>query len=96
MLDDYKEDCGESTALQYSVPNLRVTFATARRNVGSPTSMRGPGRVPGLYATESALNELAFQLKIDPVQLRILNEPKIDEGKKLPFSFILKVIKLLK
>src|SRR5687768_5138671 len=86
MLDDYKEDCGESTALQYSVPNLRVTFATARRNVGSPTSMRGPGRVPGLYATESALNELAYQLKIDPVQLRILNEPKIDEGKKLPFS----------
>jgi xanthine dehydrogenase YagR molybdenum-binding subunit len=86
MLDDYKEDCGEATPMQYSVPNLRVTSGTARRNVGSPTSMRGPGRVPGLYATESALNELAFQLKIDPVQLRILNEPKIDEGKNLPFS----------
>ena len=42
--------------------------------------------MPGLYATESALNELAFQLKIDPVQLRILNEPKIDEGKNMPFS----------
>ena len=65
---------------------MRVTFATVRRNVGSPTSMRGPGRVPGLYATESALNELAFQLKIDPMQLRILNEPKIDEGKNMPFS----------
>jgi xanthine dehydrogenase YagR molybdenum-binding subunit len=86
MLGDYKEDCGESTAVQYSTANLRVTSATARRNVGAPTSMRGPGRVPGLYATESALNELAFQLKIDPVQLRILNEPKIDEGKNLPFS----------
>jgi xanthine dehydrogenase YagR molybdenum-binding subunit len=86
MLDDYKEDCGEATPMQYSVPNLRVTYATARRNVGSPTSMRGPGRVPGLYATESALNELAFQLKIDPLQLRILNEPQMDEGKKLPFS----------
>jgi xanthine dehydrogenase YagR molybdenum-binding subunit len=86
MLDDYKEDCGESTALQYSVPNLRVTFATARRNVGAPTSMRGPGRVPGLFATESVLNELAFQLEIDPVQLRVLNEPKIDEGEKIPFS----------
>jgi xanthine dehydrogenase YagR molybdenum-binding subunit len=86
MLDDYKEHCGEATPMQYSVPNLRVTSAIARRNVGSPTSMRGPGRVPGLYATESALNELAFQLKIDPVQLRILNEPKIDEGKNLPFS----------
>ena len=43
MLDDYKEDCGEATPMQYSVPNLRVTYATARRNVGSPTSMRGPG-----------------------------------------------------
>lgn len=86
MLDDYKEDCGESTALQYSVPNLRVTSAIARRNVGAPTSMRGPGRVPGLYATESALNELAHQIKIDPVELRILNEPKIDEGANRPFS----------
>ena len=70
----------------YSVPNLRVTFGRARRNVGSPTAMRGPGAVPGLYATESAMNELADQLKIDPVQLRVLNEPKIDEGTGIPFS----------
>ena len=48
--------------------------------------MRGPGAVPGLYATESAMNELADQLKIDPVQLRILNEPKIDESLGIPFS----------
>jgi xanthine dehydrogenase YagR molybdenum-binding subunit len=48
--------------------------------------MRGPGAIPGLYATESALNELADQLKIDPVKLRVMNEPKIDEGLKLPFS----------
>src|SRR5256885_306658 len=80
VLDDYHEDCGESTAFQYSVPNLRVTTGWARRNVGSPTPMRGPGAVPGLYATESAMNELADQLKVDPVRLRVLNEPKIDEG----------------
>ena len=48
--------------------------------------MRGPGAVPGLYATESAMNELADQLKIDPVKLRILNEPKIDESMGIPFS----------
>src|SRR4029434_8161368 len=42
--------------------------------------------VPGLYATESAMNELADQLKIDPVRLRVLNEPKIDEGLGIPFS----------
>jgi xanthine dehydrogenase YagR molybdenum-binding subunit len=48
--------------------------------------MRGPGAVPGLYATESAMNELADQLKMDPVQLRVLNEPKIDESLGIPFS----------
>ncbi len=86
MLDDYHENCGEATAFQYSVPNLRVKFGRARRNIGSPSDMRGPGAVPGLYATESAMNELADQLKIDPVRLRVLNEPKIDESLGIPFS----------
>jgi xanthine dehydrogenase YagR molybdenum-binding subunit len=86
ILDDYHEDCGEATAFHYSVPHLRVKFGRARRNVGSPTAMRGPGAVPGLYATESAMNELADQLKIDPVRFRVLNEPKIDESLGIPFS----------
>lgn len=86
MLDGHHEDCGEATPFQYSVPNLRVTFGRAKRNVGAAADMRGPGAVPGMYATESAMNELADQLKIDPVELRILNEPKTDEGKDLPFS----------
>jgi xanthine dehydrogenase YagR molybdenum-binding subunit len=86
MLDPHHEDCGEATPLQYSVPNLRVTFGRARRNVGTTSDMRGPGRVAGLYATESAMNELSDQLKIDPVKLRILNEPKIDESLGVPFS----------
>jgi len=86
MLDAHHEDCGESTHLQYSVPNLRVTFGRAKRHIGGGADMRGPGRVPGLYATESAMNELAYQLGIDPVELRIRNEPKIDEGNRIPFS----------
>ena len=57
-----------------------------RRNVGTPTSMRGPGAVPGLYALESAIDELALKLKMDPVQLRLLNEPKVDESNGKPFS----------
>ena len=86
MLDHYHENCGETTAFHYSVPNLRVEFGRAKRNIGTPSDMRGPGAVPGLYATESAMNELADELKIDPVQLRVLNEPKIDEGLGIPFS----------
>ena len=86
MLDAHHEDCGEATPFQYSVPNLRVTFGRAKRNIGAAADMRGPGRVPGLYATESAMNELADQLKIDPVKLRVINEPKLDESLGIPFS----------
>ena len=86
MLDGYRESCGEATPYHYSVPNLRVKWGLASRNIGSPTAMRGPGAVPGLFATESAMNELADQLEIDPVRLRVLNEPKIDEGLGVPFS----------
>src|SRR5467141_772476 len=86
MLEAHHEDCGEATPFQYSVPNLRVTFGRARRNVGATTDMRGPGQTPGLYAIELAMNELADQLKIDPVKLRIRNEPKIDESLGIPFS----------
>src|SRR6266478_264123 len=86
MRDDYHEDCGEATPFHYSVPNLRVSFGRARRNIGATADMRGPGAVPGLYATESAINELADKLRMDPVKFRILNEPKLDESNGLPFS----------
>jgi xanthine dehydrogenase YagR molybdenum-binding subunit len=86
MLEDYSEGCSEATGYSYSTANLRATSAIVRRNVGSPTSMRGPGAVPGLYALESAMDELAVALKMDPVQLRLMNEPEKDEGINLPFS----------
>ena len=86
MLDDYKENCAEATPQMYSVANLRITSALARRNVGTPTPMRGPGAVPGLWATESAMDELALELGMDPIALRLANEPQIDEGLNLPFS----------
>ncbi len=61
VLDDYHEDCGDATPFHYSTPNLRVSFGRARRNIGATADMRGPGAVPGLYATESAMtNGLPF------------------------------------
>jgi xanthine dehydrogenase YagR molybdenum-binding subunit len=87
MLDDFDEGCGEATPILYSVANLEVTSAQPRRNMGAPMWMRGPGAVPGLYALEAAMNELADQLNIDPLQLRLLNEPDNDESNKnIPFS----------
>lgn len=86
LLSDYQEDCGEATGFLYSTPNLRVTGAYAERNVGTGTSMRGPGKVPGSFALESAMDELAVALGMDPVELRLKNEPDKDEMKNIPFS----------
>ena len=86
ILDKYQERCGEATKYFYSCPNVTIRGGASLRNVGSPTSMRGPGAVPGLFATESALDELAIKLKIDPMQLRIVNEPTKDEGLNVPFA----------
>ena len=86
MDDDIRENCGEATPFLYSTPNLRVTSALVRRNVGTPTPMRGPGAVPGLFALESAMDELAIKLKMDPVQLRVGLDTQTDEESGKPFS----------
>jgi xanthine dehydrogenase YagR molybdenum-binding subunit len=86
ILDDYTEGCGEATPFLYSVPNLRVASAISRANIGTPTAMRGPGAVPGLFAMESAMDELAVALQMDPIELRRRNEPQQDESRKVPFS----------
>ena len=86
ILDDYDEGCGEATGFLYSCPNVAVNGGIARRNIGTPTSMRGPGAVPGLYALESAMDELAIKLKVDPVHLRLINEPALDESTHQQFS----------
>src|SRR5215469_6627673 len=86
QLDDFVEHCGEQTPFLYSCANLVVTTGMVRRNVGAPAPMRGPGAVPGLFALESAIDELAIKLKMDPVELRLKNDAERDEGKNLPFS----------
>jgi xanthine dehydrogenase YagR molybdenum-binding subunit len=86
QLDDFIEHCGEQTPFLYSCANLVVTTGMVRRNVGAPAPMRGPGAVPGLFALESGMDELAIKLKMDPVELRLKNDAERDEGRKLPFS----------
>jgi xanthine dehydrogenase YagR molybdenum-binding subunit len=87
ILDDYEEGCGEATPYLYSVANLEVTSGLVRRNMGAPMYMRGPGAVPGLYATEAAMNELADELGMDAVKLRLLNDTDKDESEGgKPFS----------
>jgi xanthine dehydrogenase YagR molybdenum-binding subunit len=84
--DEIRENCGEATPFIYSTANLRVSSALVKRNVGTPTPMRGPGAVPGLFAVESAMDELAIALKMDPVALRMGLDTQTDESTGKPFS----------
>ena len=84
--DPYKENCGTSTKSLYSCENVLVTHKIIEVNRGTPTSMRAPGAAPGLYALESAMDEMADKLGMDPLAFRKLNVADTDESQKLPWS----------
>jgi xanthine dehydrogenase YagR molybdenum-binding subunit len=85
-VDDYLENCVEPTAMLYSCPNVSAAQYVIPLNVGTPTPMRGPGRTPALFAIESALDELAVKLNIDPVEMRLRNYAEKDESSGHPWS----------
>jgi xanthine dehydrogenase YagR molybdenum-binding subunit len=84
--DTYVENCGGMTQGGYSCANMRVTHKTAQVNHGTPTSMRAPGAAPGLFALESAIDEMAIAAGMDPLAFRRLNFAGTDESKGLPWS----------
>jgi xanthine dehydrogenase YagR molybdenum-binding subunit len=70
----------------YSMPNVRQAYSTVPLDVNTPIWMRGPGMATAVLAVESAMDELASELGIDPIELRLRNEPGTDESTGLPFS----------
>jgi xanthine dehydrogenase YagR molybdenum-binding subunit len=84
--EDVFEPAAQSTHFLYQGTHRQVTYAIARMNQLMGASMRAPGEGSGLLALESAMDELAETLNIDPVQLRILNLPQQDPSKQRPFS----------
>ncbi|MET9522501.1 xanthine dehydrogenase family protein molybdopterin-binding subunit [Streptomyces coeruleorubidus] len=70
----------------YSTPHVRQEYRTVSLDVNTPCWMRGPGYATGSFAVESAMDELAHELGIDPIELRRRNEPAEDESNGLPFS----------
>jgi len=86
MVQDYTENCVEATSMLYSCPNVTAVQRLVRLNLGTPTPMRGPGRTPALFAIESAMDEMAIKLNMDPLEIRLRNYAEMDEGAKLPFS----------
>lgn len=67
------EPCGLNSMLLYGVDELDVRHCVSRKNIPTPTPFRAPGETPGSFALESALDELAHAMKIDPLELRRRN-----------------------
>lgn len=84
---EYIESCGpRSTGVMYNSPVIRVEEKLYPVNVSTPTFMRAPGECPGTFALETALDELAYALKMDPVTLRVVNHADNHPMKNVPFS----------
>ncbi len=86
MIDNVMENCTEPTPVLYSCENVSAIQRLVPLNIGTPTPMRGPGATPGIFALDSALDELAVKLNMDPLEIRLKNYAEKDESSGLPFS----------
>ncbi len=84
------ENFGEGTTnfgrTLYKCPNYDSIYDVVKTDLPTPTWMRAPGAVSGAFAIESAIDELAFKLRIDPIEIRKINYAEIDPESGKPFS----------
>lgn len=83
---EFVEQTAEGTRHIYQSEHSRTTHRVAALDVSTPRWMRAPGEAPGIHALEVAVDELAYDLGIDPIELRIINEPDADPATGTPFS----------
>ncbi len=83
---EWVEPCGLPTEMMYSCANVAVTHRVAPINAGMPTFMRAPGEASGMAALEGAMDELAYALDMDPLELRIVNNAERDEHENKPWT----------
>jgi xanthine dehydrogenase YagR molybdenum-binding subunit len=84
--EDWTESSAVVTRMLYACPNVSTTHRLIKLNLGTPTFQRAPGESTGTYALEAAMDELAYRLNIDPLQLRLRNYADKDPQTGKPFS----------
>ncbi len=84
--DNFVESVTVASRVMYGAPGLRFHQKIARLDMQSPTFMRAPGETPGMFASESAMDELAVACNLDPIALRKANEPPVDPSNGAPWS----------
>jgi xanthine dehydrogenase YagR molybdenum-binding subunit len=84
--DEFLEPAASVSQHQYASPNIHTSHRLVRLDIGTPTYMRAPGESSGSFALESAMDELAVKLGIDPLELRLRNYAEVDPIEGKPFS----------
>lgn len=83
---EYAEQTAATTRSLYAAPHRLTSHRLAALDLPRGTDVRAPGEAPGMLAVESAMDELADALGMDPVELRIRNEPTVDPERDVPYS----------
>lgn len=86
MKDEFVEPSAGVSTMMYASPNRRTSHRLVRLNRPIPTFQRAPGESVGSFALESAMDELAWKLAMDPIELRNLNDAEVDPESGRPWS----------
>jgi len=84
--EEYGEPSAVATRSQYAAPNRLTRHRLVPLDLQRAEDVRAPGEAPGLLAVESAMDELAVALDMDPIEVRIRNEPAVDPERGVPYS----------
>jgi xanthine dehydrogenase YagR molybdenum-binding subunit len=84
--EQFMERILEPTKSMYNCANVQTNYKLVPLDMSTPCPARGPGETSGSFAMESAIDELAYALKMDPLALRRKNFNDIDPLKNLPWS----------
>jgi xanthine dehydrogenase YagR molybdenum-binding subunit len=85
-IKEFAEQTAVQTRMMYAAPNRRTSHRLAALDTPVPTWMRAPGEAPGVFAGETAMDELALVCGLDPIELRVRNEPATDPSSGKPWS----------
>ena len=86
--EDFREGIVDVSKFLYACENVDTKYNLLPLDLSTPIWMRGPGEATGCFALESAIDELSYKLKMDPIELRLKNFTTINPENKMPFSDI--------
>ncbi|MDP4005281.1 xanthine dehydrogenase family protein molybdopterin-binding subunit [Methylobacterium sp. NEAU K] len=84
--EDYQENIVNWSGTLYKCDNVKLTYRLAKLDTATPGDMRAPGAVSGLFAIESAMDELAVETGKDPIELRLINYTDSDPVEGKPYG----------